>query len=247
VIKECKALFDKGYAPKRDDYSGAGVYGDGVFVDTSQFVDSDYRSVQAPADLRLLVKRDKLVMYARFKHHGIVYARASTHLGNSLIMYYSRGLKSAPPVPGTIKYIFDHQGKVVFVVQRHLDPPSEHTDPFAPYPDFPAKVYSSALAELEIVEPDWVMSHFARWEVSQGQVVVLILSKVCFEMPCFLRFTDMCKSTSYISCYSRSVAYCHSSLPFPSRTRLISVPMSPVRTPFVLDTLTSRQTRSVCR
>lgn len=179
VIKACKALFDKAYAPKRD-YSGMGTHNDDVFVDRSNSQDDDHRSqVLVPPDLRPLVATSRIVLRARLKHNGLVYARSSTHLGNSLIYFYPRGDRSSPLTPGSVKYIFDKDGQTAFAVQRHLDMHRGTIDPFAPYPDFPAKLYSSTLSDhLEFVEVDWVFSHFARWQISPEHVVVLSLSKV---------------------------------------------------------------------
>lgn len=163
-------LFDKACPTKPDEYS-----------DSQAIAEENSRPqpVLTPADLRPLINGSKVVLQARLNHHGVVYARSSTHLGNSLIYFYPKGNKSLPPVPGSIKYIFTAQNAVAFAVQRHLNKCTRTVDPFARYPDFPAKLYSAALADkLEVVEVDWVMSHVARWQISSDDVVVLSLSKV---------------------------------------------------------------------
>ena len=67
----------------------------------------------------------------------------------------------------------------MFAVQRHLDMQAGTIDPFAPYPNFPAELYSTSLDDnLEIVQVDWVTSHFARWQISACHVVAVSLSKV---------------------------------------------------------------------
>ena len=81
-------------------------------------------------------------------------------------------------LPGIIKYIIcKAQNHILFAVQKHLDLPRSTPDPFSPYPHFPAKLYSAALGDLEIVEVDWVMSHFAQWQTSPELVVIVSLSK----------------------------------------------------------------------
>jgi hypothetical protein len=136
--------------------------------------------VSTPEDLRLLVTESRIVLRARFTHDGVVYARSSTHLGNSLIFFYPRDDKSSPPIPGSIKYIFDTRDGTAFAVQRHLMPEPGTIDPFALYPDFPARLYSTSLNDtLEMVKVGWITSHFARWQISPEHVVVLSLSKVC--------------------------------------------------------------------
>lgn len=138
----------------------------------------DRRQVPVPNDLRSLIEGSKVILQARFKHDGIVYSRSSTHLGNSLISFFPNGIRTTV-VPGTIKYIIRKmQNQILLAVQRHLDLPCNTQDPFAPYPHFPAKLYSAALADLEIVKVDWIMSHFARWKISSEHVVIVSLSKV---------------------------------------------------------------------
>ncbi|KIO10302.1 hypothetical protein M404DRAFT_94006, partial [Pisolithus tinctorius Marx 270] len=106
-----------------------------------------------------------------------VYSRFSTHDGNLLILFYPKGDYKCLPVPGTIKYIYGHDGVFVFaVLQYSLLPHATESDPFAAYPHFPTKLYSSALSNhLETIESSWVVSHFARWAVTDDHIVVLSL------------------------------------------------------------------------
>jgi hypothetical protein len=108
----------------------------------------------------------------------VVYSKASTHLGNSRIYFYPRGDRSVTPVPASIKYIYSSlTGELLFAVQRHI-PLDDHTvDPFSMYPDFPAKLYLTDLeTRLENAKVSWVVSHFARWRVSDSHTVILSLS-----------------------------------------------------------------------
>jgi hypothetical protein len=67
---------------------------------------------------------------------------------------------------------------VGFAVRQHL-PLHSYPDPFRHYPDFPAQLHSSALADhLEVVMPEWVVSHFARWRFSPQHIVALSLCRV---------------------------------------------------------------------
>jgi len=178
VIKECKILFDKAYAPKVHDISEVDDGGDGVFVETS-FTDDHPAPCVVPDELRRFTQKAKAVMRARLRHRGIIYAISSTHLGNSLVHFYPHGDRSKSPIPGCIKFIFEQQGRMVFAVQHQLEAPQGVLDPFEPYPHFAAKLYSSRLSEeLEVVHVDWVLCHFARWQISSEHVVVLSLSRV---------------------------------------------------------------------
>ncbi|KAG1905191.1 uncharacterized protein F5891DRAFT_903824, partial [Suillus fuscotomentosus] len=86
------------------------------------------------------------VLHARTFHEGSIYTCDSTHVGNSLILYYPDGLRNVQPIPGTIKYIFETERGVCFAVQHHL-PSDSHSDPFLHYPHFPARLFSSALTQ----------------------------------------------------------------------------------------------------
>ncbi|KAG2047067.1 hypothetical protein BDR06DRAFT_898083 [Suillus hirtellus] len=126
-------------------------------------------------------ERRTAILCATLKFDGVIYSRASTHLGNSQILYYPRGDRTLTPVPASIKYIYGTlTGELLFAAQRHLplDPHDCTIDPFSIYPDFPAKMYSTELeSRLENVKVTWVVSHFARWTVSSRHSVILSLSR----------------------------------------------------------------------
>ena len=172
AIKECKCLFDKAYAPRRD-YNGDHDVVDEDFHDIELGV-TEERSI--PQALRSLISGN-IVLRARHKHQGIVYTRSSTHLGNSLILFHPRGM-IYDAVPGVIQHILHTEEGLFFAVRRYLDVAADCVDPFKPYPYIPAKLYQSQLAELELVRVEWVVSHFAQWVMAPGHVVVLSLSKV---------------------------------------------------------------------
>jgi hypothetical protein len=174
VIKECKMLFDKIYAPKLSEatVSEGGVDADRVAMVASKAVPEDLRPL-------LGLPRRQAIMRARLRHNGIIYATSNTHIGNSLVQFYPQGSKLSL-VPGSIKYIYQEQDRFVFAVQRQLPISTDISDPYAIYPHFPAKLYSSQLSvELEQVQLDWIYSHYARWNLSATQSVVLSLSRVC--------------------------------------------------------------------
>lgn len=182
AIREIKRLFDRSYSSGGKDKTEINTYGNGdeVFVEDlyeRNGVNIPHGSI--PADLRSLVYGEGIRRHARIQHDGVVYSSSSTHLGNSLIYFYPCGKRHTSPVPGSIKYIFSRNDKVAYAVQRQLQSGGEVIDPFRSYPDFPAKIYSSTLStDLELVDPEWVMSHYARWDYTPGHVVVVSLSKV---------------------------------------------------------------------
>jgi hypothetical protein len=153
VITECQALFDKFYALVRHN-TEIDDGRDGVFVEMS-FADSLPVPCTTPDDLFNLVQKQKTVMPTWLQHGGVIYATPSTHLGNSLIHFYVNGDRSKLPIPGCIKYIYEHEGKMLFAVQNQLPACDGITDPFKPYIHFPAKLYSSSLNNvLEVVLVD---------------------------------------------------------------------------------------------
>lgn len=178
AIKECKVLFDKAYDSKVPDDAEINNDAETFHAKASQPV---------PPDLYQLVKESKVGLQARLKLRGIVYSTVSTHVGNSLIYFYPKGNMSSSPVPGSIKYIFSRKGEAAtLAVQRQLPCIWDHgfIDPFSRYAHFPAQLYDSRLSDvLEEVKIEWVMCHFARWNISSEHAVVLSLSRV---LPSFL-------------------------------------------------------------
>ncbi|KAF9233655.1 hypothetical protein BU15DRAFT_53607, partial [Melanogaster broomeanus] len=119
----------------------------------------------------------RAVFHARHQQAGVLFSRHSTHVSNSLIMFYPAG--SRTPVPRCIKYIFEDNECVQFTVQRHLPASPNVVDPFPHYPYFPARLYSKDLdPNHELVDPVKVLSHCARWHFSAQYVAVLVLTKV---------------------------------------------------------------------
>jgi hypothetical protein len=178
-IRECKSLFDKAF----------GLHSDNKCSDITESA-----LVSTPDDLRDLIKTKKVKLPAYHRANNVMYSRSSTHLGNSLVMYYPAGDLNEAPVPGCIKYIVVQPGEdPVFAVQRQLSAPDNTTDPFSIYPHFPAKVYSNSLSPtLEIVRPGCIMSHYARWAFSPELAVVLCLSRVRPNLPrIFLSLTQL--------------------------------------------------------
>jgi hypothetical protein len=176
VIKECKQLFDKIYAPKVPDsnlsnHSPADESAGNIPVTRTRAIPDDLR--------RLLIHTQDVVIPARVRHNGIVYSSSQSHLGNSLVHFYPHGNRTPSPIPGSIKYVYRERNVTYLAVQRQLPVDNTFRDPFALYPHFPAKVYSAQLSEsLERVELDWIFAHYARWNFSPQYAVILSLSRV---------------------------------------------------------------------
>jgi hypothetical protein len=165
-IKECKMVFDRAFAIEK------------VCVGVDTLPSLAYGPV--PKELRGLIKEHEIAFRAQRRAGSVVFARSSTHLGNSLILFYPGGDTCLELVPGSIQHIVSPVSKPPFyIVRRQLPLPSPIVDPLIRYPYFKAKIYSSEMGvDLEIVYIDWVVSHYARWNVTSEHSVVLNLSRV---------------------------------------------------------------------
>ncbi|PIL30483.1 hypothetical protein GSI_07182 [Ganoderma sinense ZZ0214-1] len=173
-IKRCKALFDKIYGAKSCDRHHEEL----------ALADEDYVKKEedkaTPDDLKALVASPHVALHARFRSGGIVYARASTHKGNSLVLFYPDGNIDSPPIPGCIQHIFSVGGKTSFAIQRYRKSASNNLDPFARWPEFRAQTWSTTQGShsLEIVQISWIHAHFAQLSIGQDKVVVLDLREM---------------------------------------------------------------------
>lgn len=170
VVKECKRLFEKSYSTTDEDST----------TDTTHFAQEELSQKVVPTDLRHLVPGARTVhLRARVRSGGVVYATSSAHLGNSLIMFYPRGDRSPAPIPGSIKYIYERDGKLRVAVNRQQPAERGVVDPFRHYPDFHAQVFSSDMSStLEEVDIEWVAAHYTRLSLSATAVAVLALTRV---------------------------------------------------------------------
>lgn len=165
-LKECKTPFDK--------FAGnATVTSDNDVVPNSAFA-------PVPDALKSLIHDPKVALRARHRYNNVFFARLSTHVGNSLILYCPDGNASAAPIPASIEHIVARRnGQIDYIVRPQLPVTPGSIDPFRHYPHFPAKVYSPALSpKLFLVRPEWVVSHYARWKLDDARTAVLNLSRV---------------------------------------------------------------------
>ena len=150
AIQECKVLLDHAY----DNHN--------VIIDR---LVSDCQPVTVPTDLEKLIKRRVAILHSCIKDTGVMYSHSSTHLGNSLILFYSNGNHSSPPVPGCIKYIYEIDNTISFAVQQQCALPVGSFDPFILYPYFPARTYTSALLEQCRRDGLWPIMHDGQFQM----------------------------------------------------------------------------------
>ncbi|KAJ6532079.1 hypothetical protein B0H19DRAFT_853988, partial [Mycena capillaripes] len=115
---------------------------------------------------------------AQYMFNGIGYSRASTHLGNSLVLYYP-STSANTPIAGSIEQILSTGEDTSFIIRRQAPLPPGQSDPFRRYyPYFPAQTYSSKMQNTtDTVKPSMIFSHLARFEFSQDRAVVVNLSR----------------------------------------------------------------------
>ncbi len=117
---------------------------------------------------------------AYYDFAGMHFSRAETHVGNSLVSY----LEGGETWFGSIEKIkVTPEGSVCFAIRHQQPLPPGKNDPFQDFPDFPARTYSSELAETLVdVAPSKVLGHYARFNFSDDRAVVLDLRRVCYSL-----------------------------------------------------------------
>ncbi len=154
-------------------------------------------TTQIPEELRKALGNQGKGIQLRARHHyqGVIYTRSETHIGNSLVEYYPDGCRTSNPIPGSIQYIFADvkHSSVSFAIRHQRSRLSSFQDPFKPYPYIPAKIYRTELEpELGIINPEWVYSHYARFEWKDDHCVVMSLNQIrLFSLKCFLILTSI--------------------------------------------------------
>jgi hypothetical protein len=145
AVNECQQIFWKWY--------GSPITDDDPWPET-QFSEDDTghempqvsHEIQAPEELRYLFS-PKIKLHARYKHDGIIFARSSTHRGNSLIEFYAGGDISKSPIPGSIVYICDVRRQNCVCSPTTSLGPSGHQGSLQVLPQFPCKGVFSTLVQ----------------------------------------------------------------------------------------------------
>ncbi|KAJ7752486.1 hypothetical protein DFH07DRAFT_708721, partial [Mycena maculata] len=113
---------------------------------------------------------------AHHTHEDVNYFLASTHLGNSLVLYSPNG--GGPPIAGSIRRIVTDGTGTGFFVRRQAPLPPDSFDPFLRYVHFTAKLYSSRMENVtDEISPEAILSHCARLEYSENRCVIVNLSR----------------------------------------------------------------------
>ncbi|KAJ7073090.1 hypothetical protein C8F01DRAFT_1362285 [Mycena amicta] len=134
-----------------------------VIQELKSLFERTFPSYNAPSDS---TPRETDGTRAHYKRNGVNFSRASTHLGNSLVLYYPPN--SATAIPGSIESILTLRGEVSFIIRRQAPLPAGMRNLFLRYyPYFPAQTYSSDMQDIKdtvsvddmqapLVPPIWV-------------------------------------------------------------------------------------------
>lgn len=163
VLKACKAVIDKALRGRDTNMRSHDISAE-TGVDTAS--DGHLLAVADPELARLLGTASAFVKARhRSSVDGNMYCQASTHTGNSLIIYSPAGDERNEPVYASIQHICrrdaDENWKFVVKHQRQVQ---VEADPYMEWPDFKGKLFSSSLdPELHVVEEKWVRARYVRW------------------------------------------------------------------------------------
>lgn len=164
IVRACKRLYDKVYAPKRDDFM--------VMADEE---DTYARPAPVPDDLKDICHGyTKIILRRHFRYNRQVFSCRRAHIGNSLITYQSGSQSQI----ASIEYIYLYCGTWMFAVRnfKGLEP-----GPFAKWPELGASICSADMdQDLVPVDPQIVVHHVATYPLSDSTLaVVRLMPSVC--------------------------------------------------------------------
>ena len=115
---------------------------------------------------------------AHHVHAGVRYSKASTHLGNSIVIYYASA-DTTSPIVGSIQKIFSHpNGGASCKIRRYVQVPVGTYNPFQRYPFFPAMLYTSTLDSVEdTVAFTDILGHASRFDISNNRSIFVNMSR----------------------------------------------------------------------
>lgn len=190
VIQNCQLIFQKMVDPQlrgtltTDIRSISSLFEDDNGDDDTVFW-NDRTARPIPQELQAALSRCCYVL-ARTAHtaqflpnitiDGLMYAPYRKHRGNSCILFAQSHDKL---VPARIETVFQIESadsiQTLIAVRRHLPSQVAH-DPLLQFPILRARLWASQVADLEIIRPEQVSSHFACLSMSEDQKTIAVLS-----------------------------------------------------------------------
>lgn len=154
AIKECKGLYDKAYRKKS-------VLNDDEGLEPPSSKGTQGPKMELPMEIAIALPFSSAPTKANLTVNGIVYSRAETHTGNSLVMYRMGDLVRY----GSIQVIFWHPGGAWrCAVKRQLPAADTIANIYGLFEDYPATILSNSWVEQpDIIDPGDILAHYARW------------------------------------------------------------------------------------
>jgi hypothetical protein len=187
VIQNCQLIFQKMVDPQLRGTLTTDIRSiSSLFEDDNEDDDTAFWNGRTarpiPQELRAALSRycHLLPRTAQFLPNitidGLMYAPYRKHRGNSCILFAPSHDKL---VPARIETIFQIESadsiQTLIAVRRHL--PSQVThDPLLQFPILRARLWASQVADLEIIRPEQVSSHFACLSMADDQKTIAVLS-----------------------------------------------------------------------
>lgn len=197
VVQVVSSLLAKAFPPGRgpqheNSLFASNIYEDDMDTDETYMMDSKTSGrvkaliAHVAGQRPVLSISGPITFRKRILINGVMFSTSNTHLGNSTIDYSAshRGALSS----GTIEHIvqIDNSNndkraeRTTYFAIRPFSPLPEGSfdDPFAKYPDFPARVHSIHPENTEIILPSQVRSHSASFAIpNTNRVVTVSLSR----------------------------------------------------------------------
>jgi hypothetical protein len=119
----------------------------------------------------------KAQFLSQLTKHGVVYAVSSHHAGNSCVLISKAGYAS---VPAQIEYIVQLPAleEIATYVAVRCYKHVKVSDPFLCFPVLQTQMWSTQLADLEIISVDCISTHFSRLLVKWEDTTVAIVTSM---------------------------------------------------------------------
>jgi len=199
VIQNCQSIFQKLVDPQLRDTLHTDIQ---LLSSLTEDIDNDDGIMNwddgtarpIPRDLQIALTRfhPRSIQMAQFlpnvRINGLVYTPTSKHEGNSCVLLKPKSPRDPNLVPAQIQMIFRipllESVQTLIAIRRHQPPQLPH-DPFSQFPILRARLWGAQLGDLEIIQLDQILSHFACLPMKgdfKGHIAIASLSRVSFAM-----------------------------------------------------------------
>lgn len=115
--------------------------------------------------------------------NGCTYSRSTTHLGNSVVMFFPEGVQTRSAIPASISEIECRGlGQVLLLVRPFKSAILHTSDPFSAWPHFRASTWSRRLDQPIAIPFDWIVGQGIVFDLNADNCVVIAISRVCPDL-----------------------------------------------------------------